>query len=216
MRASFLRWIPLFTGAALLAACAGNSAGGLVQPPLRAAAAHDRVQITCGTDRDDCNAVRLVAPLDVRISLRGAISLSLDNPQCAHAHVRIGEDGALPLSPVTYTSRRSGPLLVLVSAMTDPCKHDDREADLRAPMIVVTPTPAPTTVTGNTGYYVVALVQNTDGTYTLTTVDGPAHSDGTTLTWTSPVLEHSVRGSYAFYLAASSTERDSGEGDDNE
>lgn len=221
MRASFMRLVPLVAAAAMMAGCGGTAGttvpqaanNGSLQPAALAPATRtvqdrDHVTITCGTDEDDCKKIRLVAPLNVAFTFRG-LSLSLTSTKCEHAHVRIDEDGGLPLSPPTWTSPRAGLLPVGVASMADPCAHHDRDGDLRHPMTVVTPTPMPTTVTGNTDYYVVALIHNTDGTYALTTIDGPAYSDGTTLSWSTPVLSHSVQGSiYAFYLARHRSDKD--------
>lgn len=207
---------------ALLSGCAGNTASttvpqaalnGAIRPAARGMDADHGIAITCGTDADDCKKIRLVAPLDFSASLRGVV-LSLSSTKCEHAHVRIDEDGGLPLSPATYASPRQGPLPLTIASMTDPCRHPGRHDDALHPMTVVTPTPAPTSVTGNTDYYVVALIQNAGGSYTLQTLDGPAQEDGSTLWWTSPVLTRSVTGTYAFYLARHRGGKDdSGKGD---
>lgn len=229
MTRTYLRSLSAVFTIALLAGCAGKTGSPTVPQAaigsaLRPAAVHamdddNHVSITCGTDADDCNHIRLVAPLDVAASFRG-LRLSLSSTDCKHAHVRVDEDGTLPLSPATYNSMRQGPLPVSVASMTDPCdRRHGRDHDVALhPMVVVTPTPVPTTVTGNTDYYVVALIKNTDGSYTLQTLDGPAEEDGSTLSWTSPVLARSVVGTYAFYLARHRADRDDshhGDGDDH-
>lgn len=215
MRFSVARLLPLLTAAAMMAGCGGNTGSAIprsgdatsLSPAARTVQERGHVHVTCGADADDCKKIRLVAPLDAKFMVRG-LALSLSSTKCEHARVRIDPDDGLPLSATAWTSPRAGLLPVSVASMADPCAHHDRDRDLRTPMNVVTPTPMPTSVTGNTNYYVVALIANADGTYTLETLDGPAYSDGTTLSWTSPVLAHTVQGTYAFYLARSRGDKD--------
>lgn len=213
MRVTFMRLLPPLV-AAVLAGCGGMHSSPLPQSPgtlqtaasPRVIAEHHRT-VTCGTDRDNCKKIRLVAPLDAAAWFRG-IALSLSSTKCAHARLRVeDEDDGLPLSATAYQSSRTGLAALTVAQMTDPCaKRDRHDEAVLHPTVLVTPTPGP--LPGNTNYYVVALFQGADGSLSAGAVDGPANLTGTTLTFKSPVLLKLAPGTYAFYLATERADKD--------